>query len=182
MVCPLLHHEAIATMSPLTANNSTDERSNIEAIALQQLSDLLQSTLNPLVKPPTQIKLLVLPTQFKSLGIGHWVAVGQSPTSLIQGLRVLATVTITITSDSSDQVEHTIAKIQTALLGSDRMELMKQGVTTIELVNPHQTKQTLTDASGTEQSLQFHTVYEALIEQSTSEGVIRQVSIQVADP
>jgi hypothetical protein len=168
-------------MNPSSTTHSENDSSSIEAIALQQLNDLLQSTLNRLVSPSTQLNLLVLPTQFKPLGLGQWVAVGQSPTSLIQGLRVLATMTITITSDSSNQLDQTIAKIQTALLGSDRMELMKQGVANIELINSQQNKQTLPEVSSTEQSLQFRIVYEALIEQSTSEGVIRQVSIQVIE-
>lgn len=96
----------------------------LEDTALSQLNQLLETTLQPLIPKDVQSKLLVLPQQVKSGGIGQYTALNPHKTDYLQSLQLLTQISLILTlkTPSLEQSIDLTTQISQFLLTASRRQ------------------------------------------------------------
>lgn len=148
--------------------------------ALAGLAGAIEALLPEPSAPSVQFTPLIVPMQLAPTGLGGFVGINADHEGEVFGRRLKATVLITVQANDIGSVNDSVSAVTGALLGTDRKELLQQGVLRVVL---DEIGDQVVSGRGTNEvvrrTLVFGVLYEFLKEPEEPEGVILEIPVNL---
>ena len=150
----------------------------MDALTSEALQNLA-TAMDTLLPEALRSSLLILPIRSAPTGLGGFVGLNESPAGEIFGRRLVAKMLIAVQAANTSQLGSAVTSATSTVLGIDRTTPLSQGILrlTLDSIGP---EAPITGTNEVRRELSFNVVYEYLKKPTESEGIIKEIPIDLA--